>query len=113
MRNGTSAALTQASIPALLCLMAGTGATRADPNCTARVLADVPALEASEQVKSKRSGTFGPITHVKVAKKSGQMYYCAANTYCYGSNAFQITTPCRFKLDKASSGGDYFQYSAR
>ena len=87
---------------------------RADPNCMARVLADVPAEEAPEQVKSKQSGMFGPINEIKVEKQSGKMFYCAASSYCYGSNAFQITTPCRFKLDKSSSGGGkFFLYSAR
>lgn len=89
------------------------GVARADANCMARVLSDVPAEEAPEQVKSKQSGMFGPISEIKVEKQSGKMYYCAASSYCYGSNAFQITTPCRFKLDKASSGGKFFLYSAR
>ena len=95
-----------------LCLFGSMNKAQADPNCIARILADVPALEASEQVKSKRNGTFGPITHIKVNKKYGKMYYCAEHSYCYDSNAFKIATPCRFKLDKSASGGDYFQYSA-
>ena len=98
-----------------LALAAAPGSAWAEPNCMARVLADVPALEAAEQVKSKQSGTFGPITQIKVEKSSGKMFYCAANTYCYGSNAFQITTPCRLKLDKSYGGAlsAYFVYSAR
>lgn len=94
---------------------AGPGAARADDHCMARILADVPALEAPEQVKSKGSGTFGPLSEIKVDKRSGRMYYCAVNTYCYDSNAFQLTTPCRFKLDKSfgSSFNAFFVYSAR
>lgn len=96
-------------------LAAGTGAARAEDHCMARLLADVPALEAPEQVKSKSSGTFGPLSAVKVDKRSGKMFYCSATSYCYDSNAFQLTTPCRFKLDKSfgSSFNPYFVYSAR
>ncbi len=91
------------------------GAARAEPNCMARILSDVPALEAPEQVKSKNSGTFGPLTEIKVDKRSGKMFYCSATSYCYDSNAFQLTTPCRFKLDKSfgSSFNAFFVYSAR
>ena len=89
------------------------GSAWADPNCMTRILSDAPALEAPEQVKSKQSGAFGPLTQVKVEKKSGKMFYCAANSYCYGSNSFQIVTPCRFKLDKSFNFGPFFLYSAR
>ena len=100
-------------LPVVVAAGLASPAARADPNCMANVLTDVPAQEAPEQVKSKRSGTFGPITHIKVSKRTGQMYYCAANSYCYGSNAFRIVTPCRFKLDKGSNTDEFFQYSAR
>ena len=79
----------------------------------ARVLADVRAEEAPEQMKSKNSGVFGPITQIKVHKKTGKMLYCAANSYCYGSNSFEINTPCRLKLDKNFNFGDYFLYFTR
>lgn len=95
-------------------LLLGLPATAvAEPGCMARILSDVPALEAPEQVKSKQSGSFGPLTEIKVEKRSGKMFYCATNTHCYGSNAFQIVTPCRFKLDKEYGFGPYFIYSAR
>ncbi|WP_165361517.1 hypothetical protein [Lichenibacterium ramalinae] len=89
------------------------GSARAEPNCMTRLLSDAPALEAPEQVKSKQSGVFGPLTQVKIEKKTGKMYYCAANSYCYGSNSFQIVTPCRLKLDKSFNFGPFFLYSAR
>ena len=73
---------------------------RAEPHCMARALADVPAMEAPEEIRSKKNGSFGPITQIKINKKTGRMYYCAQNTYCYDSNAFTLTTPCRIKLDK-------------
>ena len=93
----------------------GSGAAQADGDCMAVILADVPALEAPEQVKSKQSGAFGPLSQIKVDKRSGKMYYCGVNTYCYDSNAFKLTTPCRFKLDKSfgSSFNAFFVYSAR
>lgn len=88
---------------------------RADPHCMARALADVPAMEAPEEVRSKRNSQFGPITQVKVKKRTGRMFYCAQNTYCYDSNAFQLTTPCRIKLDKSflSGFGSSFVYFTR
>lgn len=89
------------------------GSARAEPNCMTRLLSDAPALEAPEQVKSKQSGVFGPLTQIKIEKKTGKMYYCAANSYCYGSNSFQIVTPCRLKLDKSFNFGPFFLYSAR
>ena len=112
VRRMRATALTSCwAVLALLSIPAGPA--RADPNCMARILADVPAEEAPEQVKSKQSGMFGPITQVKVERQSGKMFYCAASSYCYGSNAFRIMTSCRLKLDKASSGGNFFIYSAR
>lgn len=101
-----------AAVVAFAALASPTGA-RSDPHCMARILADVPAEEAPEQMKSKNSGTFGPITQIKVHKKTGKMLYCAANSYCYGSNAFEINTPCRLKLDKSFNFGDFFLYFTR
>jgi len=85
----------------------------AAPHCMTRILADVPAEEAPEQVKSKSNGEFGPVTKIKVNKKTGKMIYCAEDTYCYNSNAFELTTPCRVKLDKVGDFGDYFVYFTR
>ncbi len=78
-----------------------------------QALSDVPAEEAPEQVKSKTNGEFGPVTKIKVNKKSGKMSYCAEGSYCYNSNAFEMTTPCRVKLDKEGEFGDYFIYFTR
>ncbi len=98
---------------AALAMIASPTTATAAPNCMARILADVPAEEAPEQMKSKNSGTFGPITQIKVNKTSGKMVYCTKTSYCYGSNAFEITTPCRLKLDKSVNYGDYFSYFTR
>ncbi len=98
---------------AALVMIAGPTAATAAPNCMARILADVPAEEAPEQMKSKNSGTFGPITQIKVNKTTGKMVYCTKTSYCYGSNAFELTTPCRLKLDKSVNYGDYFSYFTR
>jgi len=98
---------------AILMAVVSSTAAVAAPNCMARILADVPAEEAPEQMKSKTSGTFGPITQIKVNKTSGKMVYCTKTSYCYGSNAFEITTPCRLKLDKSVNYGDYFSYFTR
>jgi len=102
-------AMSAAVLMAVVCSTAAVAA----PNCMARILADVPAEEAPEQMKSKTSGTFGPITQIKVNKTSGKMVYCTKTSYCYGSNAFEITTPCRLKLDKSVNYGDYFSYFTR
>lgn len=99
-------------IMAMTALCAASGLARADDHCVARVLSEVPAMEAPEEVKAK-GGSFGPITTVKVRRDSGRMYYCTSTSYCYDSNAFQIVSPCRMKLDKAWMGSPFFVYSAR
>lgn len=87
----------------------------AEPHCMARALTDVPAMEAPEQVRSKSNGNFGPVTQIKVNKRSGRMYFCGANTYCYDSNAFELITACRIKLQKgfSSNFGVSFTYFTR
>lgn len=85
----------------------------AEPHCMARALADVPAKEAPEELRSKRNGSFGPVTQIKVDRKSGRMYFCGRNTYCYDSNAFELNTPCRVKLDKGYTLGNDFVYFTR
>ena len=98
----------------IVCLTALTpSASRAEPHCMTRILADVPAEEAPEQIKSKSNGDFGPVTKIKVNKKTGKMLYCAENSYCYNSNAFEFTTPCRLKLDKEGGFDNYFTYLTR
>ncbi|MGI3902268.1 MAG: hypothetical protein ACRYGP_29985 [Janthinobacterium lividum] len=88
---------------------------RAAPNCLARALADVAAMEAPEEIRSKSNSSFGPVTQIKINKKTGRMYYCAQNTYCYDSNAFQLITPCRIKLDKGYgfNFSNHFTYFTR
>lgn len=98
---------------AALFVIAAPARSLAAPHCMTRILADVPAEEAPEQVKSKSNGDFGPVTKIKVHKKTGKMLYCAEGSYCYNSNAFEITTPCRLKLDKEGEFGDYFVYFTR
>lgn len=88
-------------------------ASQAAPHCMTRILADVPAEEAPEQIKSKSNGDFGPVTQIKVNKTTGRMVYCAENSYCYNSNAFEFTSPCRLKLDKEGGFGNYFTYFTR
>lgn len=95
-----------------LALAAGSAAA-AEPHCMARVIADVPAEEAPEQVKSKSNASFGPVTRIKIDKKSGRMTYCAKNSYCYWSNAFEIVSPCRIKREEASNDPTFFLYFTR
>lgn len=98
---------------ALFAASGSVAAMAAAPHCMTRILSDVPAEEAPEQVKSKSNGDFGPVTKIKVNRKSGRMLYCAEGSYCYNSNAFEMTTPCRVKLDKEGEFGDYFVYFTR
>jgi hypothetical protein len=98
-------------ITALL-LSAGPVAAR-EAHCMARILSDVAAEEAPEQVKSKSNGEFGPVTKIKVNKTSGKMLYCAENSYCYNSNAFELTTPCRIKRDTPASDAGFFLFFTR
>ena len=107
-----------AKLPWLLAMAVGLAtftpaASQAAPHCMTRILADVPAEEAPEQIKSKSNGDFGPVIQVKVNKTTGRMSYCAQNSYCYNSNAFEFTSPCRLKLDKEGGFGDYFTYFTR
>ena len=88
-------------------------ALAAEPHCMARVIADVPAEEAPEQVKSKSNASFGPVTRIKVDKKSGRMTYCAKNSYCYWSNAFEFVTPCRIKREESTNDPTFFMYFTR
>ena len=103
------------ALAALTCMAIPTASMAAPPpHCMTRILMDVPAEEAPEQVKSKSNGDFGPVTTVKVNRKTGRMTYCAENSYCYNSNAFEFTSPCRLKLDKDDPGyGTFFKYFTR
>ncbi len=85
----------------------------AGQHCMARVIGDVAAEEAPEEIKSKSSGEFGPVMKIKVSRKTGRMVYCGQNTYCYNSNAFELVTPCRVKLDKNASDQSAFIYFTR
>ena len=84
-----------------------------DAHCMARILSDVAAEEAPEQVKSKSNGEFGPIALIKVNKQTGKMLFCAANSYCYNSNAFELTTPCRIKRDLDTADATFFSFFTR
>ncbi len=103
------------SIMVMCAALLGAPQARAEQHCMARALADVSAMEAPEEIRSKKNGSFGPVTQIKVNKKTGRMYYCSQNTYCYDSNAFELTTPCRVKLDKEYGFGfsSYFAYFTR
>jgi hypothetical protein len=84
-----------------------------EPHCMARIIADVPAEEAPEQVKSKSNGEFGPVTLIKVNKTTGKMVFCAKDSYCYDSNAFELVTPCRLKRDTDMSDSKFFSFFTR
>jgi hypothetical protein len=88
-------------------------ARAADEHCMARIIADVPAEEAPEQMKSKSNKDFGPVTQIKVNKKTGKMTFCGHNTYCYNSNAFELVTPCRIKRDESMSDANFFSFFTR
>ncbi|MCW6511067.1 hypothetical protein [Lichenifustis flavocetrariae] len=99
-------------IAAGLMLLAGRAQAEA-PHCMMRILMDVPAEEAPEQMKSKTNEEFGPITQIKVNRKTGKMTFCGKDTYCYNSNAFQFITPCRIKRDPEMSDGTFFSFFTR
>ena len=84
-----------------------------EPHCTARILTDVPAEEAPEQMKSKNNKLFGPIAQIKVNKHTGKMTFCGKDSYCYNSNAFEFVTPCRIKRDPDMSDGNFFSFFTR
>ncbi|MGI3900529.1 MAG: hypothetical protein ACRYGP_28330 [Janthinobacterium lividum] len=80
---------------ALATLMAATPAWAVD-RCMARVLRDVGADEEPASVMHKGGHLFGPITQVKIGRKTGRASYCAHGDYCYGSGAMDMAAPCRF-----------------
>ena len=96
-----------------LFLSSPTLAFAAPAHCMTRILSDVQAEEAPEQVKSKTNGSFGPVTLIKVNKKTGRMVYCTKDSYCYWSNAFEFVSPCRIKRDEAQGDNAYFAYFTR
>lgn len=81
-------------------------------HCMTRILTDVPAEEAHEEVKSQ-GGSFGPVTRMKVNRKTGRMVYCSGTSYCYWSNALQIVSPCRVKRDNDAQDENWFIYFTR
>jgi hypothetical protein len=102
----------RASLVALLLLLP-TATRAADGHCMTRIIMDVPAEEAPEQTKSKSSKEFGPVTQIKVNKRTGKMTFCGKDTYCYNSNAFEFITPCRIKRDPDMSDGTFFSFFTR
>lgn len=84
-----------------------------EAHCMARIISDVPAEEAPEQVKSKSNGDFGPIDLIKVNKKTGKMTYCTKDSYCYVSNAFELITPCRIKRDTSVDDASFYMFFTR
>ena len=58
--------------------------------CTANVLSDAPAIEDPTAVL-KRGAAWGPVTQVKVNKKTGAMAYCAHGDYCYPATGIEVS----------------------
>ncbi len=99
-------------VAAALILLSGVAEAK-DAHCMARIIYDVGAEEAPEEIKSKSNGEFGPIAQIKVNRKTGKMLFCAANSYCYNSNAFELTTPCRLKRDTTMTDTNFFYFFTR
>ena len=106
--------LVVAVLGAGMTVFSGNSPAIAEPlaNCMTRIIADVPAEEASEQVKSS-GGTFGPVTRIKVNRKTGRMVYCSGSSYCYWSNALRLVSPCRIKRDNEVDDPTWFIYFTR
>ena len=103
MRSVLAAAFILSAVPAMA----------KEPHCMARIISDVPAEEAPEQIKSKNNGDFGPITQMKVNRRTGKLTYCGHDTYCYSSNAFELISPCRIKRDESMTDGTFFSFFTR
>lgn len=80
---------------ALAALVVASPAGAAD-RCMARVVRDVGSDEEPASVMHKGGALFGPVTQVKLNRKTGRASYCAHGDYCYGSGAMDVVTPCRF-----------------
>ena len=80
----------------LAALVVTAGPAMAADRCMARVVRDVGADEEPASVMHKGGALFGPVTQVKIIRKTGRASYCAHGDYCYGSGAMDIVASCRF-----------------
>ena len=92
---------------ALAALVVASPAMAAD-RCMARVVQDVGADEEPASVIHKGGALFGPVTQVKINRKTGRASYCAHGDYCYGSGAMDIAAPCRFSQSDFSDNEDIY-----
>lgn len=96
--------------PATLAVfLALSGTAWAKPiRCSVSVIRDVGAEEAPDSVMHRGERDFGPITQVRVNKKTGRMTYCAHGSFCYAASAFDFTSPCRLEPDSFDDPDDYY-----
>ena len=93
-------------------VMLASSATAA-PRCDVRVVKNVGAEDDPQYVLTKGSHEFGPVTQMRVDKKTGRMAFCAHGSFCYNSTAFDFTSPCRFTVDPYSHDDpDVFVFDA-
>lgn len=91
---------------AALLLAAGPGWT-AD-RCMVRVTRDVGADEEPASVMHKNGRPFGPVTQVKIDRKSGRASYCAHGDYCYASGGLEFISPCRLDQSDFNDNEDIY-----
>ena len=77
-------------------------------DCSVRVVKNVGAEEAPDSVLNRGATDYGPVTQVRVNKKTGRMTFCAHGSYCYASSAFAFTSPCRLSTSEYQDEDAFF-----
>jgi uncharacterized protein len=77
--------------------------------CMARVRSDTPAVESPSAIL-KKGEEWGPVTQVRVNKKSGEISYCAHGDYCYRASGIELFA-CIISAKPDSEDTDEWTYN--
>ena len=64
-------------------------------------------MEAPDSVLH-RGKLYGPITQMRVNKKTGRTVYCEHGGYCYSSGSMDIISPCRISSSDYEDEDDFY-----
>lgn len=73
--------------------------------CDVRVTRPVAAVEDPDSIMQPGEA-YGPITQVRINRKTGAMIYCAHGSYCYPASALELRAPCRISGKPDPNFGD-------
>lgn len=77
-------------------LSASTVPAWAAQRCMTRVTRATAAIENPEGV-IRAGSVFGPVTQLRMERKTGRISYCAHGSSCYPSTFLEFTTRCRIE----------------